>query len=83
MSEPTIVQDAVSGLMQFHQRKAICAEMDSVQLQGMLLSAKLPLGQHAIGTKWVFKIERKADGFIRKHKARMIAKGFKQKYGIE
>uniref|UniRef100_A0AAV1TVE7 Reverse transcriptase Ty1/copia-type domain-containing protein n=1 Tax=Peronospora matthiolae TaxID=2874970 RepID=A0AAV1TVE7_9STRA len=53
-----------------------------MRLRGVFRAAKLPNGQRAIGTKWVFKIKRKADGSIEKYKARLVAKGFRQKYGI-
>jgi hypothetical protein len=83
LSEPTTFQDAVSGPDQVHWRKAIQAELKSMRLRGVFRAAKLPNGHHAIGTKWVFKIKRKADGDIEKYKARLVAKGFKQKYGID
>uniref|UniRef100_A0AAV1VFK5 Reverse transcriptase Ty1/copia-type domain-containing protein n=1 Tax=Peronospora matthiolae TaxID=2874970 RepID=A0AAV1VFK5_9STRA len=54
-----------------------------MHLRGVFRAAKLPRGQGAIGTKWVFKIKRKADGSVEKYKARLVAKGFKQKYGID
>ncbi|GMF57945.1 unnamed protein product [Phytophthora lilii] len=54
-----------------------------MRLRGVFRAAKLPNGQQAIGTKWVFKIKRKADGSIEKYKARLVAEGFKQKYGID
>ena len=82
-SEPSTYEDAVSGPDQVHWRKAICAELDSMKLRGVFRAAKLPTGQSAIGTKWVFKIKRKADGSIEKYKARLVAKGFRQKYGID
>ena len=83
LSEPATFQDAISGPDQLHWRKAIRAELDSMQLREVFRAAKLPSGQQAIGTKWVFKIKRKADGSIEKYKARLVAKGFKQKYGID
>uniref|UniRef100_H3H1B3 Reverse transcriptase Ty1/copia-type domain-containing protein n=1 Tax=Phytophthora ramorum TaxID=164328 RepID=H3H1B3_PHYRM len=83
LSEPTTFQEAVNGPDQVHWRKAIRAELKSMRLRGVFRAAKLPSGQRAIGTKWVFKIKRKADGSIEKSKARLVAKGFKQKYGID
>jgi histone deacetylase 1/2 len=39
-------------------------------------------GINNIGSKLVFKIKRKADGTIDKYKTRVLAKGYKQRYGI-
>ncbi|KAG2869813.1 hypothetical protein PC114_g27669 [Phytophthora cactorum] len=83
LSEPSTFQEAVNGPDQVHWRKAIRAELKSMRLRGVFRAAKLPNGQRAIGTKWVFKIKRKADGSIEKYKARLVAKDFKQKYGID
>ena len=83
LSGPSPFEAAVSGPDQVHWRKAIHAELESMRLRGVFRAAKLPNGQRAIGTKWVFKIKRKADGSIEKYKARLVAKGFKQKYGID
>ena len=83
LSEPSTFEAAVSGPDQVHWRKAIHAELESMRLRGVFRAAKLPNGQRAIGTKWVFKIKRKADGSIEKYKARLVAKGFKRKYGID
>ncbi|KAG7559474.1 Reverse transcriptase RNA-dependent DNA polymerase [Arabidopsis thaliana x Arabidopsis arenosa] len=44
---------------------------------------KLPDGAKPIGLKWVFKLKRNSDGSINKHRARLVAKGYVQQYGID
>ena len=40
------------------------------------------LGCHPIGLKWVYKVKRDERGAIVKHKARLIARSFVQREGI-
>jgi histone deacetylase 1/2 len=42
-----------------------------------------PKGKNVIGCKWVYKIKRKSDGSIDRYKGRLVAKGYKQRYGID
>ena len=42
-----------------------------------------PKGKNIIGCKWVYKVKCKADGSIDRYKAWLVAKGYKQRYGID
>jgi histone deacetylase 1/2 len=42
-----------------------------------------PKGENIIGCKWVFNIKKKSDGSIDRYKGRLVAKGYKQRYGID
>ena len=43
----------------------------------------LPSGKTAIGCKWVYKIKTRSDGTVDCYKARLVARGFTQEYGID
>lgn len=43
----------------------------------------LPEGVKPIGLKWVFKLKRNSDGNVNKHKTRLVAKGYMQRYGVD
>ena len=43
----------------------------------------VPKGTNIISTKWVFSIKRDKNNNIIKFKARLVARGFRQKFGID
>ena len=40
-------------------------------------------GKSVVNSKWIYKIKHVANGSIKKHKARFMARGFSQKEGID
>ncbi|CAL2263112.1 unnamed protein product [Prunus armeniaca] len=42
-----------------------------------------PSEKPVIGVKWVYKTKLILDGSIKKHKARLVVKGYAQKHGID
>ena len=43
----------------------------------------LPLRKSVVGCKWIYKIQTRSDGSIKRYKARLVAKSFTQEYGID
>jgi hypothetical protein len=63
-------------------RAAMQSKMDAVEKNRSWEFADLPRGHIAITLKWVFKLKRDEAGAIVKHKARLVARGFVQREGI-
>ena len=55
-------------------------ELQSLHKNQVWELSELPPGRKAIGSKWVFKQKRDADGNAERYKARMVAQGYNQKY---
>lgn len=64
-------------------RKPAEEEVEALLKNGTWEYVKLPPGRKAIGSKWVFKIKRNADGSIDRYKGRLVAKGYSQRPGID
>lgn len=43
----------------------------------------LPRDKNLIGCKWVYKLKTDASGEVKKFKARLVAQGFNQKFGVD
>jgi hypothetical protein len=62
---------------------AMRSEMDAVEKNRTWELVDLPRGHNAITLKWVFKLKRDEADTIVKHKARLVARGFMQREGID
>jgi hypothetical protein len=58
-------------------------ELKSIEMNKTWELVKFPEGKKIIDLKWVFKTKLNLDGSISKHKARLVARGFLQTYGID
>jgi hypothetical protein len=43
----------------------------------------LPTGKKVVGSRWIYKIKFHSDGSIERHKARLVARGFTQTFGVD
>jgi hypothetical protein len=81
--DPVTYSQAMSRSDSDQWEAAMEAELDSIHRTGTWVLTDLPKGRQAIGSKWEFKIKRKADGSVDRYKARLVAKGFSQKEGVD
>ncbi|XP_066319340.1 uncharacterized mitochondrial protein AtMg00820-like [Miscanthus floridulus] len=64
-------------------RRAILEEMKAIEKNEIWELVDLPPGCRPIGLKWVYKVKHDERGVIVKHKARLVARGFIQREGID
>ena len=57
--------------------------MDSLEKNKTWDLVELPESRKVVGYKWVYKLKKGADDIVPKYKARLIAKEFSQKAGID
>ncbi|MFO0359371.1 MAG: reverse transcriptase domain-containing protein, partial [Flavobacteriales bacterium] len=82
-NEPSTFSSAVQGADAAQWKEAMDKELSSLVCNNTWNLVPLPPGRKPIQTRWVFKIKYKADGSIERYKARHVAKGFSQHYGVD
>jgi len=64
-------------------REAATLEYNTLGETGTFEIVDLPMDQKAIGSGWVFQVKHNADGSIERFKARILAKGYSQRPGLD
>ncbi|KAI5336534.1 hypothetical protein L3X38_015802 [Prunus dulcis] len=64
-------------------RNVMKAELEMIEKNDTWKLMDRPFSKPIIGVKWVYKTELNLDGSVQKNKARLMAKGYSQKPGID
>lgn len=80
---PNSFEEAVSGKNAEKWREAIQEELQAHEQNKMWTLVPARKGRTPIDYKWVFKIQRTASGDVSRFKARLCARGFLQKPGLD
>lgn len=80
---PSSYQEAVSGGHAENWREAIREELQAHEKNGTWMLVPDRKDKIPIDSKWVFKIQHSASGDISRFKARLCARGFLQKPGLD
>ncbi len=81
--EPQTAEEALSCPEKEQWEAAMQKEMESIYSNDVWDLVELPKDRKPVGSKWVFKKKTKADGSIEQYKARLVARGFSQKPGLD
>lgn len=79
--DPRNRNEALAGVNKDKWKKAMDEEMESLLLNNTWELVQRPKNKNIISCKWVFKTKRNSEGQVNKFKARLVARGFSQKYG--
>ena len=76
--EPKSITDALSGKNSEKWKQALESEYSSLVNSETWELVPAPDDACIVGSKWVLKVKRKANGEIDRYKARLVAQGYSQ-----
>ena len=83
IGEPQTYKKAMTSSEAPFWKEAINSEVESILQNHAWELVDIPPGNKLIGYKWIFKRKLKVDGSNDKHKAMLVAKGYRQKEGLD
>ena len=82
-NKPTTYKQAMARDNSTKWDSAMKAELEAMKEQDVWTIVPEPKDRNIVGSKWVYKIKRDANGNIDQYKARLVAKGFSQQLGSD
>jgi hypothetical protein len=83
LEEPQNIEEALTCENSKEWECAMQEEYDSLMANNKWTLEPLLGGRKPISCKWVFKIKEGANGEVERYKARLVARGFTQTYGVD
>lgn len=82
-NEPGIVKEALSGPNKDKWKEAMDEEIASLKENDTWEIVPKPKDRDVVSCKWVFKLKRKAEAKIDRHKAKLVTRVFFKKYVMD
>ena len=83
LPEPTTVKEALEGPERSEWKKAIDNELQNMKINSVWSLVDKPEKENIIKSRWIFKRKLGPDGQVSSYKARLVARGFTQQYGLQ
>ncbi len=83
LEEPQTVEEALNGKDAKKWEITMQEEYDSLVVNNTWSLVPFPKARKPISCKWVFKIKHGVDGEVERYKARLVARGFTQTFGVD
>ena len=83
INEPRNLSEAWSNEHNAQWKKATDSECNALMANDTWQLVPRPENKNIVGSRWVFKVKRNADGSVGKFKARLVAQGYSQAEGID
>ncbi|KAE8237726.1 hypothetical protein A4X06_0g9134, partial [Tilletia controversa] len=81
--EPKTLKDAMRRSDWAQWLQAMREEMESHSEMGTWVLEKVPDDRELVGSRWVFKLKLDSEGAVSRYKARLVAQGFSQIFGVD
>jgi Reverse transcriptase (RNA-dependent DNA polymerase)/Integrase core domain len=83
LSSITIPEKVEDAMKDEKWIQAMETEMRALEKNSTWELVELPRGKHIVGCKWIYSIKYNEKGEIDRYRARLVAKGYTQTYGID
>ena len=81
--DPCSVSEARSATDKDGWEQAMKMEMDSLHSNEVFELVEPPADRKVVGSKWIVKQKVAADGAVERYKARLVAQGCTQRFGLD